>query len=235
MEAAMIHEPCEQARLRHGSRRPRLGLSGMQSHLVLVASCLMLGGCFWRRGQGTPTCAYVPPPEYVCTVDVDEVAAEPQSGAGLMILPLPMPAYPAGFARVGISGEVRLRFTVHPDGSVSGIRIVKSSARQLEDAVLSVAPKWRFQLVHCPGAKSRAELSASACVVFKAALKNEPGPAPQSTTSSPAREERGSEGSVRYPSTSLFDLNACLPVSKHRCQSAQRTAMPNLHGGTADC
>ncbi|NUU33752.1 energy transducer TonB [Pseudomonas sp. C2B4] len=57
----------------------------------------------------------------------------------------PKPTYPPTLQRAGIIGDVRVRFMVHADGSVSKVGIVKSDHPDLAEAVRVAVAQWRFK------------------------------------------------------------------------------------------
>ncbi len=55
------------------------------------------------------------------------------------------PIYPYRAKRMNLSGHVRIRFDVNPDGFVENISIIESEpAGIFDDAVLTAVSKWRF-------------------------------------------------------------------------------------------
>ncbi|HWT70496.1 MAG TPA: energy transducer TonB [Pseudomonas sp.] len=57
----------------------------------------------------------------------------------------PKPVYPPALQRAGIIGEVRVGFTVHPDGTISKVKILKSAHPDLVKAVRVAVEQWRFK------------------------------------------------------------------------------------------
>lgn len=57
----------------------------------------------------------------------------------------PKPTYPKALHRAGIIGEVRARFMVSADGSVSKISILQSDHPDLAEAVRIAIEQWRFK------------------------------------------------------------------------------------------
>jgi TonB family protein len=57
----------------------------------------------------------------------------------------PKPIYPLALQRAGIIGEVRVGFTVHADGSVSKVSILKSDHPDLAEATRVAIDQWRFK------------------------------------------------------------------------------------------
>lgn len=67
--------------------------------------------------------------------------------AGALLIPEdnPRPIYPLALSRAGITGEVKARFIVRADGSVSEISILKSDHPDLAEAVRVALAQWRFK------------------------------------------------------------------------------------------
>lgn len=67
--------------------------------------------------------------------------------AGALLIPedSPRPIYPLALSRAGITGEVKARFIVRADGSVSEISILKSDHPDLAEAVRVALAQWRFK------------------------------------------------------------------------------------------
>ncbi|GAB2517203.1 energy transducer TonB [Lysobacter humi (ex Lee et al. 2017)] len=58
----------------------------------------------------------------------------------------PPPDYPEALACEGIGGEVDLRITIRPDGSVGDIRVQRGSGRpELDDAAKRAVATWKFK------------------------------------------------------------------------------------------
>lgn len=58
----------------------------------------------------------------------------------------PKPKYPKTLYRAGITGDVRVSFTVHSDGSVSKVMATPGKAHaELVDASLAAVNRWRFK------------------------------------------------------------------------------------------
>jgi periplasmic protein TonB len=73
------------------------------------------------------------------------VVAAPKPSA-LVAISTPQPSYPAEALRSGITGEVEAEFTVSADGSISDVRILKSTPRGVFDrGVQTTVKKWRYQ------------------------------------------------------------------------------------------
>lgn len=84
----------------------------------------------------------VPPPAPAATTPTRPA---PSSNA-LVAISTPQPAYPAEALRNGITGNVEVEFVVNRDGSVSDVRVIKSSPRGTFDrGVQTTVRKWQFQ------------------------------------------------------------------------------------------
>ncbi|VVN73340.1 energy transducer TonB [Pseudomonas fluorescens] len=57
----------------------------------------------------------------------------------------PKPDYPSELFRKGVTGDVRIAFTAHADGSVSEVRALENSHPQLAGAALAAVSQWRFR------------------------------------------------------------------------------------------
>jgi TonB family protein len=57
----------------------------------------------------------------------------------------PKPVYPPALHRAGITGDVRVRFTAHADGSVSKVSILQSDHPDLAEATRVAIAQWRFK------------------------------------------------------------------------------------------
>lgn len=77
----------------------------------------------------------------------------------------PKPVYPAALQRAGIVGDVRVRFTVSADGSVSKVSILKSAHPDLAEASRLAISEWRFKPWTVEGGKP-AEQEVIAPMVF---------------------------------------------------------------------
>lgn len=55
------------------------------------------------------------------------------------------PVYPLALERAGITGDVRVRFTAHADGSVSKVSILHSDHPDFADATRVAVEQWRFK------------------------------------------------------------------------------------------
>jgi protein TonB len=62
-------------------------------------------------------------------------------GGNRIVLSKVLPTYPPGY---NVSGRVRLRFTVRPDGSVASILPVERSDPVLERIAIQALRQWRF-------------------------------------------------------------------------------------------
>ncbi len=86
-----------------------------------------------------------------------EAAAAPQQAARpatpppppqrtLRAVSMPQPRYPADALRAGVAGEVLVEFTVQRDGSVSDVRVLRSSPpRTFDREALTAVRRWRFE------------------------------------------------------------------------------------------
>lgn len=78
-------------------------------------------------------------------------AGAPGGGLGLFegdIIPLQRiaPQYPRQAARDGVTGYVKIEFTVNADGTVRDARVIESKPRGVFDAVaITAALKWKFK------------------------------------------------------------------------------------------
>lgn len=66
------------------------------------------------------------------------------NGTAPVPLVIPLPDYPPEMVRIGVSGEVKLAFTVMPDGTVTTVE-AKGTVEELAEAVRLMAPRWRFE------------------------------------------------------------------------------------------
>lgn len=57
----------------------------------------------------------------------------------------PKPDYPRALQRAGVIGDVRIRFTVNADGSVSKVSVLKSDHPDLAEATRVAIAQWRFR------------------------------------------------------------------------------------------
>ena len=57
----------------------------------------------------------------------------------------PRPTYPLALQRAGIIGDVRVRFSVNADGSVSKVSILQSDHPDLAEATRVAIAQWRFK------------------------------------------------------------------------------------------
>lgn len=81
----------------------------------------------------------------VAAPSAEEPATEP-----LTPLAQPEPRFPANLLRTLRSGQVQVRFTVLPDGSVAEPVVVASSNSRLNPSALAAVAQWRFAPVHKP-------------------------------------------------------------------------------------
>jgi len=57
----------------------------------------------------------------------------------------PKPVYPKALSRAGITGDVRVRFTVHANGSVDKVGILESDHPDFAEATRVALEQWRFK------------------------------------------------------------------------------------------
>lgn len=57
----------------------------------------------------------------------------------------PKPIYPSALLRAGITGDVRVHFTVYADGSVGKVNILQSDHPDLAEASRVAVEQWRFK------------------------------------------------------------------------------------------
>ena len=66
------------------------------------------------------------------------------------------PEYPLSAMRRGLSGRVRVEFTVRPDGGVADVSVVASTPDGVfEEAAIAAARQWRFETRDAPSASVR--------------------------------------------------------------------------------
>lgn len=76
------------------------------------------------------------------------VVSSSVSAEAMFLIPAdnPKPKYPLKLSRAGITGDVRVSFTVHADGSVSKVKAAPGKAHaELVDASLAAVNRWRFK------------------------------------------------------------------------------------------
>jgi TonB family protein len=78
----------------------------------------------------------------------------------------PKPIYPRELFRKGITGEVRVRFTVYADGSVNKLSVVQSDHPDLAEASRKAIAQWRFKPWTVEDGKP-AEQEVTAPIVFR--------------------------------------------------------------------
>lgn len=78
----------------------------------------------------------------------------------------PKPLYPRVLFRAGITGEVRVGFTVNADGSVSKVNILQSDHPDLAEASRVAIAQWRFKPWAVEG-ETPAELEVIAPMSFR--------------------------------------------------------------------
>jgi len=84
-------------------------------------------------------------------VNAPPVAAEEEdAGDTLTLVSQVEPKFPISVVRSQRSGQVQVRFTVLPDGSVSDVSVVTTSNMRLNSAALAAVAQWRFAPVRKP-------------------------------------------------------------------------------------
>lgn len=78
----------------------------------------------------------------------------------------PEPVYPRVLQRAGITGDVRVEFTVHADGSVNKVSVLQSDHPALAESALAAVKRWRFKSWTVAGDKP-AEQEVIAPLVFR--------------------------------------------------------------------
>ncbi|MBI5382189.1 MAG: TonB family protein [Opitutae bacterium] len=109
---------------------------------LLPTLLIALMGCHTssRRGFAGGVAERIP------KVTLESVVPALNSPAPGYLLPLnPMPLFPWELLRAGVTGEVVVRLTVDRQGKVADAVIAKSTIKEFEASVLSVARSWRFQ------------------------------------------------------------------------------------------
>lgn len=82
----------------------------------------------------------------VCVVLLLVLSVESRAGEVFLIPEYnPKPIYPPALQRAGIIGNVRARFVVHADGSVSKVSILQSDHPDLAEATRVAVGQWRFK------------------------------------------------------------------------------------------
>jgi TonB family protein len=157
--------------------------------ITLVLSGVVIAfasSCASSSGTGIATCAPVETPQYSSTVFVADIHEDPNSEAHPILISIPLPAYPTEFARVGISGEVDVRFSVRPDGSVTGVNVLKSTVREFEKDTKEAVSRWKFRFFYYPGHSAGSDVAVTARIVFDSKIQKAPNKTPQTTTGSSA-------------------------------------------------
>ena len=97
---------------------------------------------------------------WLVTVDVwaGEVLLIPENN--------PKPIYPRELFRKGITGEVKVKFTVYSDGSVNNLSILYSDHPDLAEASSKAIEQWRFKPWTVEGDKP-SEQEVTAPLVFR--------------------------------------------------------------------
>jgi TonB family protein len=78
----------------------------------------------------------------------------------------PKPLYPRELFRKGVTGAVRVSFTVYADGSVSKVRILQSDHPDLAEASRNAIEQWRFKAWTVEG-DLPSEMEVTAPMVFR--------------------------------------------------------------------
>ena len=76
------------------------------------------------------------------------------------------PAYPAELMRAGVEGDVTLYATIHADGSVGGVRVLRGVNDRLDEYACAALATWKFQPATRHGAA--VELDAVFQIPFRA-------------------------------------------------------------------
>jgi len=92
------------------------------------------------------------------TSQAGEVFLIPESNPG--------PEYPRVLQRAGITGDVRVSFTVHADGSVNKVSVLQSDHPALAESALAAVKRWRFKPWTVEGDKP-AEQAVHAPLAFR--------------------------------------------------------------------
>ena len=75
------------------------------------------------------------------------------------ILSYPLPKYPAGVYK---EIDIKIMFTIKPDGSVGSTRLLTKADTKLENAALNSLRQWRFE----PLSSSQKQIEQAAVIVF---------------------------------------------------------------------
>jgi TonB family protein len=102
----------------------------------------------------------------MCWVLLFVVSVESRAGE-MFLIPEnnPKPIYPSALQRAGITGDVRVRFMVQADGSVSKVSILQSDHPDLAEATRVAVAQWRFKPWAVEGGKP-AEQEVIAPMIF---------------------------------------------------------------------
>lgn len=82
--------------------------------------------------------------------------------AGPALLAGPPAEYPPKLLRDRLTGEVRLRFTIRPDGALDDIAVVNSTDPEFSDAAVAAVRQWRF----VPTVKAGAPVATTVALPF---------------------------------------------------------------------
>ena len=102
----------------------------------------------------------------VCMVLLILLSVESRAG-DVFLIPEnnPKPVYPPALQRAGIIGEVRVGFTVHANGTISKVKILKSDHPDLTEAARVAMEQWRFKPWAVEGGKP-SEQDVTAPMIF---------------------------------------------------------------------
>jgi protein TonB len=71
----------------------------------------------------------------------------------------PHPDYSDAARKAKLAGEVRLEFTVLPDGKATNIRVVKSLGMGLDEKAIEAVSKWQFKPATGPSGRPVAAIT----------------------------------------------------------------------------
>ncbi|WP_159016920.1 energy transducer TonB [Cognatiluteimonas profundi] len=92
-----------------------------------------------------------PQPASPTPAPAQAAAQAPAAATTLRAISTPAPAYPPDAYRSATAGEVVVELTVGSDGSVTSVRVVRSTPPRVFDrAALAAVKRWRFQPVSAP-------------------------------------------------------------------------------------
>ena len=106
----------------------------------------------------------VPPGTEPFSVRVSLRTPRPASRIPGFVVPTkqPLPEFPLRLRSAKIMGDVVVAFTVEADGKITGLRVVKGSEKEFEEAVLAAVAQWRFS----PTRTSKGPVSTALEYVF---------------------------------------------------------------------